>query len=587
MASAWPKWEKIQDILEKDKIMAANSEFNAFKKQVLKASEEEIDAQAEHAPMMWDFLIQFAAKKSFFRSLIIQVFNKLMQVESWVKAWEAHPELHTKVQSLHEDLQAALGAQHEVILKSIAPEALKSIAKVAQADKPEQVQAAAEKERMVDAIRDEVAGSCSDAAFGAPGTESESSSKLEAVPEDEEAHAPVVQSPLAALQEGIDATLAITDAASMDSGGTSALNKLRIGCIKCAGLEVYFQQEAHQAFEVFTFLLSCAKRHADSVEGVAEVMNQLMSSPSWSSAFQSSLPMKERLRDLPESAQIALGLQHEEVMKMIDPAAQKKAGGGDVPASIRQVAVAMQSIRVQPAAVAASIAAPPAPAPPPPKDEWKEAKTPEGHFYYYNPRTRESVWERPAALGGPRVYAVGDAVEVWSNSRRAWGRGKVEKVEGDKVTAEFTLKGGSIAKKELPSQHRDLRPAEAEDPSQGLSPEEKACYQKLFDTIPGGTGGGYSSSSSSTTKPAIPIAKFLTKSGLKRPALKQVWAVANPGSKSELGFKEFADCCRLVAHCQAMRDMPLVKEADRPLRVKLRTTGLSTRPPFLPTFMSD
>ena len=36
-----------------------------------------------------------------------QVFHKLMQVPSWVAAWEADSELHKQVQTLHED--AALG----------------------------------------------------------------------------------------------------------------------------------------------------------------------------------------------------------------------------------------------------------------------------------------------------------------------------------------------------------------------------------------------------------------------------------------------------------------------------------------------
>ena len=116
------------------------SMWTALVRQVLKASVQEIDeqagrrpnllpmittlpwAEAAHAPVMWNFLIAFAAKKPFFRSLIIQVplcpcsergvlrgltcpvqvFNKLMQVPSWVAAWEADVELHNKVQTLHE-----------------------------------------------------------------------------------------------------------------------------------------------------------------------------------------------------------------------------------------------------------------------------------------------------------------------------------------------------------------------------------------------------------------------------------------------------------------------------------------------------
>lgn len=56
-------------------------------------------------------------------------------------------------------------------------------------------------------------------------------------------------------------------------------------------------------------------------------------------------------------------------------------------------------------------------------------------FLFWSPRTRESTWERPDALGGAivgrlesdlrlrvaEVYKVGDDVEVWSNSKRASG----------------------------------------------------------------------------------------------------------------------------------------------------------------------
>ncbi|CAE8708467.1 unnamed protein product, partial [Polarella glacialis] len=374
--------------------------------------------------------------------------------------------------------------------------------------------------------------------------------------------------------EGIDAAVAIDDATKMESGGLAALNKLRIGCIRCAGQEELFQQDVSHAHEVFIFLLSFAKQHPDAVGGVAEVVNELMASPCWSSVFECAMPLKERLQELPEAVQAALGLQHAKVMSLIVPAAQKRATGGDMPESIKQVADRMKSIRIT-----TMIAAPPPPPPPPPMDQWKEAKTPEGHSYYFNLRTRESAWERPAALGGPRVYSVGDEVEVWSNGMRAWGRGKVEKVEGSKVTAEFTLPGGGLAKKELPAQHKDLRPVAVDSTSQGWSSEEKAQYQQWFLAIKGG---------SPDAVPAIAVAHFLGKSGLRRQALKQVWSVANPGSKASLGFEEFARCCRLVAHVQAMGARPgdasLVEEADRPLRVKLRTECLAARPPFLPKF---
>eukprot|EP00930_Biecheleria_cincta_P056958 TRINITY_DN42978_c0_g1_i1.p1 TRINITY_DN42978_c0_g1~~TRINITY_DN42978_c0_g1_i1.p1 ORF type:complete len:581 (-),score=147.03 TRINITY_DN42978_c0_g1_i1:367-2109(-) len=579
MAVTWPKWQKFEDYVAQDRVMAANSDFQEFKKQVLKASDEEIDAVAAHASTMWHFLIAFAAKKAFFRSLIIQVFNKLIQVPSWRDAWEKDTGLHDKVKDLHEDLQSAIGAQHETLLKSIAPSALKSVALVKPEETPQEVRIAMERERMVDAIKEEEAASpCGGAGMGV----------MESIPEDaEDADAKPAElgADLAALQEGIDAATGIDDAAGMDSGGINALNKLRIGCIRSAGNEPLFRQELDHAPKVFNFLMSCAKQHPDSVNGVAEVMNQLMASPSWSSLFETDVLLKDRLRELPESVQAALGLQSDKVMSLISAEARRKATGGDIPKDIKGIADRMQSIRMPPskhgtagggyaggaATPSAAVAHPPtAPSP----DQWKAAKTPEGHTYFYNLRTRESTWERPAALGGPFVYKAGDEVEVWSNGMRSWGRGKVEKVEGDKVTAEFMLKTGSQAKKELPSQHKDLRHLVRET-TQSWSPQEEAAYRKWFEQVDGG---------SATAKPAVPISKFLWSSKLPREALKQVWMTGNPGSKNMLGFQEFAQCCRLVAHCQAMGDSDLVKKGERPLRVKLRDDCLPARPPSLPTF---
>ncbi|CAJ1401826.1 unnamed protein product [Effrenium voratum] len=251
--------------------MSANGEFHDFKKKVLKASLEEIDAQAKHAQTMWNFLIAFAGKKPHFRSLIIQVFHKLMQVPSWVAAWEADSELHKQVQTLHEDdLQSALGAQHEALKKSIAPSALKSVTLVKPEEQPEEVRLAMERERMIDAIKEE---------------------DEEDEPEDEPADKPGPG--LAALEEGIDAVAGIDEPAKMDSGGIPALNKLRIGCIRCAGEEESFLQEVEHAPNVFNFLFSLIKQKPSAIQGVAEVMNQLMASQSWGSVMEKNRLLQE------------------------------------------------------------------------------------------------------------------------------------------------------------------------------------------------------------------------------------------------------------------------------------------------------
>jgi len=148
---------------------------------------------------------------------------------------------------------------------------------------------------------------------------------------------------------------------------------------------------------------------------------------------------------------------------------------------------------------------------------------------------------------------------------------------GENVTAEFTLPGGQVAQKELPAKHKDLRPAEADD----WTVAEKTMYKNWFEALP--TKPGLDAS----RRPGDEIAKLLQKSGLKREALVQVWAVANPvAAATDLDLEAFSRCCRLVAHCQRIGlSSELVQNADRPLRVLLRTECLRARPPDgLPTF---
>lgn len=346
------------------------------------------------------------------------------------------------------------------------------------------------------------------------------------------------------------------------------MNKLRIGCIRCAGEEEVFVQEVEHAPNVFNFLFSLAKQKPETIQGVAEVMNQLMASGSWCSVMETNRLLQDHLKELPLSAQAALGLQSEKVMALIHSDAKRMAAGGEVPADLKSVADRMKSIRAPPRG--GYPAAPKAAAEP--EVKWKAVKTPEGHTYYYNSRTRESTWERPLALGGPMVYRVGDEVEVWSNGQRSWCRGKVLQVTEDKVTAEFALPDGANARKELPSQHKDLRVLPAKE-SQWTA-EEQEAYQKWFNLIDGG---------SASEKAAKPISLFLWKSELPREALKQVWAVANSGAKAMLKFEDFACCCRLVGHCQGM-EAAFVKQGERPLRVKLRSECLTTPPPAMPKF---
>jgi len=301
------------------------------------------------------------------------------------------------------------------------------------------------------------------------------------------------------------------------------------------------------------------------------------------------------IRELPEETQAALGLQHEKVMKCISESAKQRAEREDVEESVKKVAPLMKSLRPtaeaetsgteSSTAVTAGYTADPAPeaaaahkAPAPVEEVWKSARTPQGHTYYFNLRTKESRWDRPKELGGPVVFTVGAKVEVWSHSCNAWGKGTVEKVDdvSGKVVCDFSLPNGQVAKKELPAGHKDLRLlADSHASTENFTKEEEELYKKLFESLPG----------KNEKKGAKAIADLLIKSGAKKQTLRQVWAVVNPGLKQELEYEDFARCCRLVAHCQVMGlDSQIVDAGERPLRVELRSNCLFKRPSQLPVF---
>lgn len=529
--------------------MAGNDEFLMFKKKVIKATVEEIEEQVAHAAVTWEFLIGFAEKKKVWRNRIVEVFHKLAEVPGWLAAYRDNTALHEKLRGLHEDLQSALGAQHDVIKSTISPGALKSMHLVKMEDKPEAVKHAIEKEKLVDEIRDETnAQEAHFEAHSAPSVEENADSER-----------------LKALQEGIDAVASVGAQAIAGNGGLSELNQLRIGVIQCMGHESLFQHEVNESHKVFSFLLMCAKERKDLLTRVAEVMYNIMLSQSWAADFQGSQPLKDSLLELPDEVQAALAAQSDIIKGLVAQHAREKAEKGEVTPEIKSVAQKMATIRV---AVAES-AAPPAPVPPV-EEKWKEAKTPEGHIYYYNTKTRESVWQRPDSLGGPIVFSPGDRVEVWSNSQRMWGQGKVEKVEGGKVLVEFTFPGSTApCKKEVPAGHKDLKLLGSMPAKEGISAEEKAAYEALFKANTGGQAQ----------------VAILGKSGLPRQALKQIWAVANPGGKAELSLEEFELTCRLIASCQALgASSDLVVKGERPLRLKLREEFQFVQPPFLAKF---
>lgn len=470
----WPKWPVFEEAIRSGDILSAYPELVYFKQQILKASVRDLDQVSKHATMMWDFLLRYASEKKANAdsdwSALIMIFNRLMLVPSWIDAWEKNPEFKgSRMKALHEDMQAALGAQNEVLLRSIPNTALKSVARVRPEWRPERILQSMRKECMIDAIQEE---------------------------EDEEEAAASTHmdltSPEAALADWKAGVKAVCNICSSSSAEVKAraLNKMRIACIRSAGhegQEEVFVQDIGSAVRIFSFLLDLAENRPGNLSGVAEVMNQLMASATWSVVFMHCSALKKKLGELPKKTQKALGQQSDQLMSLITADAKNQ----EVPQDIEGLAEKMSAIRTAsvggysggfepPSAPANSMLQAPsikkawwkpasmlqAPAikkdlqaPLISKALWKAVKTSEGHTYYVNCETKESTWTRPDSLGGPIEYKVGDAVEVWSGSKKKWGKGKVTKVADEQVSAEFTFDGVATMSKQLPAQHKDLRKA--------------------------------------------------------------------------------------------------------------------------------
>jgi len=103
----WPSWSEIEAVVQNDRYMGANDEFTQLRNKVMRSSPEEIDGESSRGEIVFEFLIGFAAKKNMYRSQIVQVIHKLLEVPSWLAVYSAHPELSEKVAQLHEDLQTA------------------------------------------------------------------------------------------------------------------------------------------------------------------------------------------------------------------------------------------------------------------------------------------------------------------------------------------------------------------------------------------------------------------------------------------------------------------------------------------------
>jgi len=62
-----------------------------------------------------------------------------------------------------------------------------------------------------------------------------------------------------------------------------------------------------------------------------------------------------------------------------------------------------------------------------------------------------------ATSAAPRAFKMGDQVEIWTTSQKAWRKGSVDKVEGTWVHISYTSVEGQTMTKIMPNGHEELR----------------------------------------------------------------------------------------------------------------------------------
>mmetsp|Transcript_44198 Transcript_44198/g.102061 ORF Transcript_44198/g.102061 Transcript_44198/m.102061 type:complete len:604 (+) Transcript_44198:58-1869(+) len=579
--------------------------FKALRKAVLRSSPEEINANAGFADVCWTFLLNFCGAKRLYRRQVLECVNVLIGNKAWEEAYRKNPALHSVVQGLPEDVQSAF-VQHDAIKQSLSAEQLKKIqaSPVPQDLEKEQLRESIENFRKADVIHDDM---LKEGADEVPVFARVDQALLKT-------DAGGVQ---AELHEAIEAVLDMDSVQDIENHGSTAFAQLRQAALHAVAVPEVIDEESEHAPEVLNFLIDFSKKHRFRISQVCEVLNILMKSPPWGEALQGSPVLKESVKELPDAVQAAFALQDERLMEAVGENAKKqaKAAPDQAPVEVagaKTVADKMKSIRqsmvpVVPDASKRKPASKDEPAPS--KDgianfqqkmEWREAKTPDGRKYYYNVRTRESRWDKPKEMMAAKpagekesapTWAVGDKVEVWSNSRQAWCPGHVEKLSGETVLLAFQLPGHAsheLAKKELPASHKDLRRATGKPVADagGVAVHDRA---KFTDDERAAYGKHYAASGAPDVRK---IADFLATSKLPRRALKEIWAVGT-GLKSDVREEDFSLCCRLVGHCQSYAGHPgeeskvqLVAEGGRPLRGHLSTNCVNLPPPKLPEFTS-
>ena len=86
--------------------------------------------------------------------------------------------------------------------------------------------------------------------------------------------------------------------------------------------------------------------------------------------------------------------------------------------------------------------------------------------------------------------------------------------------------------------------------------DELQLYDALYAELATKSQNKPTSSGEDMDPVAAQQSDFIAQSALPRRALREIWQVANPHLRANLGLEEFRACCRLVGHCQVMAADP-------------------------------
>ena len=175
----------------------------------------------------------------------------------------------------------------------------------------------------------------------------------------------------------------------------------------------------------------------------------------------------------------------------------------------------------------------------------------------------------PVSVALPTVqplFLVGDAVDVYSRSAGAWCSGYVTDASKEKVRVVFQIRGKQWYRKELSLEGNGacaigalLRRAK----QQQLAGIELAKSEELFYTeqynrlrLSGKLGSVVDTG---------PFEKYFKYSGLPKMVLKQICIESGILPDRRIDFNRFAQCCRMVAHCQnsvVRRDLAVIRTME-------------------------